>query len=123
MDIKRYAVIEDGIVVNVAVATPEYAESQGWVEHVNGVGIGYGYSDGNFFPILRPRNIEQEWIDVRRQRDQLLVESDPIVSIPDRWSLLTQEKQQEWLDYRQLLRDIPQTYEDPKDIIWPVKPT
>lgn len=30
---------------------------------------------------------------------------------------------QEWLDYWQALRDIPQTFENPKDVIWPEQPT
>ncbi|MCD9550856.1 hypothetical protein GLP21_19775, partial [Photobacterium carnosum] len=32
------------------------------------------------------------------------------------------EKKTEFTAYRQALRDIPQTYDNPDDIVWPTKP-
>jgi hypothetical protein len=29
---------------------------------------------------------------------------------------------QSWLDYRQALRDLPQTFSNPDEIVWPTKP-
>jgi hypothetical protein len=56
---------------------------------------------------------------LRSERDGLLAESDWIVSksyeqqnpVPD-----------EWVDYRQKLRDLPTQQNFPYDIIWPLKP-
>lgn len=43
----KYAIIEDGVVVNVVVAEAEYAQSQGWVE-CQAAGPGWTYADGVF---------------------------------------------------------------------------
>ena len=59
------------------------------------------------------------WEDVRRKRNRLLVESDWI-SISD--VPLSEADKDKWKIYRQKLRDIPQTFEDPENIIWPKKP-
>lgn len=34
----------------------------------------------------------------------------------------TGQKKQDWRDYRDAIRDIPTTYEDPDDVVWPTKP-
>ena len=115
----RYAIIENGKVVNIAAATAEFAASQGWIECPDGVGIGWSFDGGN--PIPPPRNIEQEWDLVRMWRNNLLIQSDTAV-LPDRWATMTSEKQQAWSTYRQTLRDIPQLFSDPADVIWPTKP-
>lgn len=115
----RYAIIENGKVVNIAAATAEFAASQGWIECPDGVGIGWSFDGGN--PIPPPRDIEQEWNLVRMRRNNLLTQTDIIV-IPDRWALMTPEKQQEWATYRQTLRNIPQSFSDPQDVVWPIKP-
>lgn len=64
---------------------------------------------------------EQHWQDVRRKRGDLLRESD-IEVLPDRWAAMTPEQQQAWATYRQALRDLPDTCEDPAAPVWPVKP-
>lgn len=61
------------------------------------------------------------WEDVRAKRDALLRESD-IEVLPDRWALKSPEEQHAWATYRQALRDIPQSYEDPLQVEWPKKP-
>jgi hypothetical protein len=125
METKKYAIVENGVVLNIVVATPEYAEEQGWVEAIDptedasGTEIGGLYEDGQFLP--KPRDIEAEWAQVRTQRDALLEESDVYV-LPDRWAAMTPEQQTAWSTYRQELRDIPETYSDPAEVIWPIKP-
>lgn len=115
----RWAIIDNGLVVNVAVADADYAAQQGWIECPDHVGPGFVYIDKVFSPA--PRNIDAEWAFIRQERDRLLAESDTAV-LPDRWSAMTQEKQQAWAVYRQSLRDIPQSYNDPRDVVWPTKP-
>lgn len=114
-----YAIIKDGKIVNKAVATPEFAASQGWIPLPEGADIGWSFDGVTATP--SPRDIEAEWEAIRAQRNALLAQSDSAV-LPDRWAAMTQEKQQEWSAYRQALRDIPQTYSDPQDVIWPIKP-
>ncbi len=59
------------------------------------------------------------WVKVRKERNQLLKDSDYIM-FPD--ITITTEKKQEWTTYRQSLRDIPQTFSNPDDVIYPDKP-
>lgn len=60
---------------------------------------------------------------VRADRDYKLVnEVDPIVSNPLRWSELTIEQQQAWVDYRRALLDITEQSGFPHDVVWPQKP-
>lgn len=68
-----------------------------------------------------PRDIDAEWASARRERDKRLAASD-WTQFPDAQANLSTEKKTEWAAYRQALRDIPQTFADPADIVWPVSP-
>jgi hypothetical protein len=63
--------------------------------------------------------IEEAWWDIRKQRNQLLKDSDYIM-FPD--ITITAEKKEEWETYRQSLRDIPQDYDSPDEVVYPDKP-
>jgi hypothetical protein len=56
---------------------------------------------------------------LRHERDQKLAETDWIVT-----KSLEQNTPipQEWLTYRQSLRDITENYSSQDDVVWPVKP-
>jgi hypothetical protein len=58
------------------------------------------------------------WEQIRDQRNNLLTASD--------WSIMTdadpKPSKQSWLDYRQSLRDIPQNFSSPEEVLWPNKP-
>jgi hypothetical protein len=58
--------------------------------------------------------------NLRRKRNFLIKGSD-VYSLPD-YPHSTPEKKQEWLDYRQALRDLPSTTEDPTNVVWPIAP-
>ena len=122
----NYSIIENGVVTNIVVAEPEFAASQGWIEHPGTnkdnvlVNIGFLYQDGEF--VEPPRNIEIEWQSVRFKRNELLTLSD-ISVLPDRWAVMPPEKQSAWSTYRQSLRDITTAFSDPKDVVWPESPT
>ena len=57
------------------------------------------------------------WDVVRAYRNSLLAESD-WTSLPD----TNISNKQAWLDYRQTLRNIPQTFSTPQSVVWPQKP-
>jgi hypothetical protein len=59
------------------------------------------------------------WDDAKGQRGYLLKNCD-WTQLSD--SPLSEEKLILWRDYRQALRDIPQTYQNIEDIIWPTEP-
>jgi hypothetical protein len=67
------------------------------------------------------------WEELRVLRDQRLSDCDwtQIYDVP-----LTEEQKISWKNYRQLLRDLPESITDPKQLVlnrtdsnWPVKPT
>ena len=59
------------------------------------------------------------WIAIRTKRDQILKDTD--------WTMTTGATvdQAQWAAYRQVIRDIPQTYKDktPADVVWPTQPS
>ena len=59
------------------------------------------------------------WADIRSKRDSILQATD--------WTMTTGATvdQAQWAAYRQVIRDIPQTYKDktPNDVVWPTQPS
>ena len=59
------------------------------------------------------------WDDIRSTRNQILRDTD--------WTMTTGATvdQAQWAAYRQVIRDIPQTYKDktPDDVVWPSQPS
>ena len=59
------------------------------------------------------------WNDIRLKRDEILISTD--------WTMTTGATvdQAQWAAYRQVIRDIPQTYKDktPDDVVWPTQPS
>ena len=59
------------------------------------------------------------WNDIRSKRDGILQSTD--------WTMTTGATvdQGQWAAYRQIIRDIPQTYKDktPDDVVWPTQPS
>ena len=59
------------------------------------------------------------WDDIRTKRDQLIKDSD--------WTMTADASvnQAAWAEYRQKLRDLPQTYAKtgPESVVWPAQPS
>ena len=59
------------------------------------------------------------WDSIRATRDQILKDTD--------WTMTSGATvdQAQWAAYRQVIRDIPQTYKDktPDDVVWPTQPS
>lgn len=109
----RYAIIKESKVINIAVATPEFASEQGWVEAQN-ANIGDLYENGVF--TTPPLDIELAAADVRAKRNQLLLSSD--------WTQVLDSPVDKavWATYRQALRNVPSQQGFPWDVQWPVEP-
>ena len=58
--------------------------------------------------------------NLRKERDDLLAKTDKY-ALPD-WPHASLTKQTEWLEYRQALRDLPSTTDDPANAVWPMRP-
>ena len=65
---------------------------------------------------LRDRKIPITWTDITNKRNRLLSKSD-YTQMPD-WP----GDKAAWSAYRQALRDIPQMFETPDDVVWPTPP-
>ena len=61
----------------------------------------------------------QRWKIIRAERDKLLRESDYLI-LAD--APVDETQKQEWTTYRQVLRDIPQDYDSPDEVVYPDKP-
>ncbi len=68
---------------------------------------------------LASRQAAHPWRVVRGNRDDLLRDSD-WTAVTD--SALGGAEQTAWAEYRQELRDIPQTYDDAESVVWPDAP-
>ena len=68
---------------------------------------------------LASRQAAHPWSIVRGKRDGLLRKSD-WTAVTD--TVLGEADQTDWGDYRQALRDVPQTYDDAGDVVWPDAP-
>ena len=66
-----------------------------------------------------PELEDDSWENVRKKRDYLLKSSDWTMN-PD-----TTIDQAQWSAYRQILRDLPQTYKDKTsdEVVWPTQPS
>ena len=55
------------------------------------------------------------WADIRSERDDLLGKTDW-------WAVSDRTMSASEAAYRQALRDVPQTFASPADVVWPTKP-
>lgn len=126
MAIDKFYIIENNIVTNIALYKEEDAQKLGLKRYPIMTELGAVGPDWTYLPVENrflppPRDILSEWNFVRSVRNAYLQESDMMV-MPDRWATYTQDEQNAWTEYRKKLRDIPQTFIDPKDVVWPDKP-
>jgi hypothetical protein len=71
-------------------------------------------SEGNL--VLQDRVVVITWEQIRPRRNNLLTSSD-YTQMAD-WP----GDKTAWATYRQALRDLPQTYTNAADVVWPSKP-
>lgn len=97
-----YFVMDGDLVVNVAVAAPDFAAAQGWLPAVDGVGIGWRVQGGGWQPPASPAPPVPAVVSMRQARLALLAAgllddvTSAIAAIPD--AIARQAAQIEW-DY------------------------
>lgn len=64
--------------------------------------------------------INDAWDYIRKVRDRLIQVTD-FTQMSD--ASIAEDKRLEFAAYRQALRDLPQNFSNPNDVIWPEKPT
>jgi hypothetical protein len=68
-------------------------------------------------PIKEPEKPKLDWQIIRGERNYLLSQTDWIFA-PD----VILKNKEAWLTYRQALRDVPQNFSTPEEVVWPEKP-
>lgn len=121
----NYAVINETLIVNTAVAEYNYAQSQGWVALPEGFGIGDFYIDGQFVKAPIPSPTPEEIQAQNKAQATSSLAATDWVELPDVSNIaLTPHliNKAEFTEYRSALRAIavnpPTSCVDP----WPVKP-
>jgi hypothetical protein len=89
-------------------------EREFFLEKMNMESMALTYENGEL--VLVPQHHDATWDAIRTTRNCLLDESD-FTQVSD----FSGDKEA-WKKYRQQLRDLPQLYSDPNDIVWPEKP-
>ena len=94
--------VDDNTFIRMDESVNAYQEYLGWV------------AEGN-----TPASAEtvDSWQAIREKRDTLILHSD--------WTMTpgATVDQAQWSAYRQKLRDLPQTYENAADVVWPTPPS
>lgn len=67
-------------------------------------------------PFIKVKTEEEKWAEIRAKRDNLLEQSDKYMF--DDYPI-TQEQKNNVIAYRDQLRDLPQTYTNADDVVWP----
>ena len=110
----RSVVTPEGAIDVTDIEVPEDANinSQNWT-----------FENGKFREFTDEEKSERDfpdevyWSSLRNQRVELLSASD-WTQVPD-----APVDQQAWATYRQELRDLPDNTEDPRNPVWPTKPS
>ena len=118
----------DNSIMDVEINHPEY----GWVPYTINTSVANPSVDrdallaaigSDFQAFSQADHDARIAVVMRGERDyRLTQEVDPIVTNPLRWADLTEEKQNEWSQYRTDLLNVPQQAGFPNTINWPTKP-
>lgn len=101
----RYAIIEDGIVANIALADDDFAVEQGWIEAPAEVGIGWLY-DGDFTAPETPTASVPISV-TRRQAKRALLAAGLLDEADAAIAGAGAEAQIDWADALEFRRDNP----------------
>ena len=123
----RFARLDENLTVIFSYTRKE-AKQDGDIEIPNGYfldAINFNKNEDDIIVVTRdtlrePESIKFEFQRIREQRNVFIQKTDYLATID--YPHATPEKKQEWLDYRQALRDLPSVTEDPLNPVWPTPP-
>ena len=107
------ALIHNDKIIEIKENTYPVHESLTWIDLPQGAEVGDGYVNGQ---LIKPQVPTVTWEEIRATRDYLLAQSDwHITYATEKGTAIPQNV----LDYRQALRDIPQDFATPEEVVFP----
>jgi len=113
------ALILDGKVVDLHESGFEVHSSMSWVDCDDNVAIGWTYDGSNFTTNEVTLTAEEKLHEVRKERNQKLVDTDWVVTMHKELGTNIPSAMK---TYRQALRDITKSATSLDDVTWPEKP-
>ena len=107
------ALIHNDRIIEIKENTYPVHESLIWIDLPEGAEVGDSYVSGE---LVKPQAETTTWEDIRSKRDSLLQLTDWHITYSIEKNTTVP---QNILDYRQSLRDLPQTYQNPEDVVFP----
>jgi len=107
------ALIHNNKIIEITENAYPTHESLIWIDAPENAEVGDSYVNGE---LIKPQVETTTWADIRATRDYLLAQSDWHITLATEKGIAVS---QEVLNYRQALRDIPQTFETPEAVIFP----
>lgn len=105
------------VVGGIVTEKRPYKQDESYILAPEDVVPGFVFQDGEF--TAPSPSHEDLWLEIRRKRDALLSACD--------WTMLTdapvsESVRNDWGVYRQMLRELPNNYSDPNDVVFPDAP-
>jgi len=116
--------LQELVYQTIKILSPEVPGGIAWLHTWESIKFPEGYEKPpkeEFEAKLQELIDGQPLKELRTKRNTILEQSDRYAINDYPHSNLT--VQQEWLDYRQALRDLPSVTEDPANPVWPTAPT
>ena len=108
-----FALIHNDKIIEIKENTYPVHESLTWIDAPQGAEVGDGYVDGQ---LVKPQAPTVTWEDIRAERNYLLAQTDwHITYATEKGTAVPQNV----LDYREKLRNIPQDFATPEEVIFP----
>jgi len=116
--------LQELVYQTIKILNPEVPGGIGWLDTYESIVFPEGYEKPpkeEFEAKLQELLDAQPLKELRTERNKRLGQTDRYATLDYPHSTLAVQKT--WFDYRQALRDLPSTTEDPANPVWPVQPT
>ena len=115
--------LQELVYQTIKILSPELTGGFGWLDTWESIKYPKGHEKPPkevFEAKLQELIDAQPWKELREERDKRLTESDKFATVD--YPYATEEVKQAYVEYRQALRDLPATTEDPENLTWPAAP-
>jgi len=107
------ALIHNNKIIEIKENTFPVHESLTWIDLPQGAEVGDSFVNGE---LIKPQEPAVTWTEIRAERDYLLTQTDwHITYATEKGTAIPQNV----LDYREKLRNIPQDFATPEEVVFP----